>query len=476
MEAIRCQQVSFLYPQASMPALQEVDFHVEAGEFCLLAGKSAAGKSTLLKLLKKEVAPAGTLTGTVEIHGTVGYVSQKIEETLVCDSVRSELSFGLVNLGYAAEQIELLVAETASYFHLEHRLDDEIAALSGGEKQMVNLAAVMIMRPDILLLDEPCSQLDPVWTERFITMLQRLHNDFHLTVILSEQNTELLYKTADSVLLLDNAHLLLQASPEEMALFLKEKKHPMEAFLPVDFRMETYPENGEIAISENLNAPIALEAKQLCFAYEKGKDILNKTSLRVYQGKINAVIGANASGKTTLLKTLAGVYKPYSGRVRAKGNISMLCQNVYDLFTQETCEAEVTFGEMTTLLEINDIRKRHPYDLSGGQAQRLAIAKVLETDADILLFDEPTQGLDCDLKQRLAALLKQLCQAGKTVLLVSHDIEFVGAYCAHAAFLSRGRIVCSAPRQEFFSSLHFYTTALARKTNGRIISFEDIRD
>jgi energy-coupling factor transport system ATP-binding protein len=220
----------------------------------------------------------------------------------------------------------------------------------------------------------------------------------------------------------------------------------------------------------------ALEIKNVFFAYEKGKDILGGISLKAYRGKINAVLGPNSSGKTTLLKTIAGVHKPYRGKIKAQGKIAMLSQNPFDLFTKERCGDEVRFGEITDFLEITDIENKHPYDISGGQAQRLALAMVLERNADIILLDEPTKGFDCVLKEKLGKLLYDLCAKGKTILIVSHDIEFIAEYSDHVSFLSRGKIVATKKRREFFSSLSFYTSTVAKITKTNIVSLCDLRE
>ncbi len=488
---ISCKKLSFTYPKNEYPALENVSFSIEEGEFCLVMGKSAAGKSTLLKLLKKEIAPFGKISGELVINKTVGFVSQNVDESIVCDKVRSELSFGLSNMGMTRDEIELLVAETASYFHIENKLDSDISALSGGEKQMVNLAAVMIMKPDILVLDEPVSQLDPVSAERFIFMIKQLHRDFSTTIVISEHTSENLFDYADSVMLIDNARLLYKASGKDMINYLKENNHDMLRAVPVRLRLysdaQTISECRKIARTKNIksihypkeNCKSAIDVKNIYFAYSKGYDVLSELSLKVFENKINAVLGPNSSGKSTLLKTIAGVQKAYRGKIKKNGTVSMLCQNVFDLFIQEKCSEETEFGEVTDFLAINDIKDKHPYDLSGGQAQRLALAKVLNRGADIILLDEPTKGLDPVLKNKLAEILGQLCRQGKTILIVSHDIEFIGEYADYVSFLSDGRIVSTVQKGKFFSSLNFYTTAISKITKGiaeNIVSLEDFKN
>lgn len=490
MEIIKCEKLKFTYPLNEKPALNDVSFTIDDGEFCLVMGKSASGKSTLLKLLKKEIAPAGKLEGTIEVNSFAGYVGQNIEENIVCNKVKAELEFGLTASGKSYDEIELAVAETASYFNLEAKLEADISMLSGGEKQIINLASVMIMRPQILILDEPTSQLDPIWSEKFLNIIKKLHEDFSTTIMIAEHNCKELFEYADSIVLLENSACTGKKTPTQMIKHFKEAGSTMLWDIPARMYLfdepcttaqcRTFLEKKKIqslTIGTDTKKDIALCTKSLYFAYEKGRDILKDLSLNIYSKKINAIVGPNSSGKTTLLKTLAGVRKKYRGKIKSKGKISMLCQNVFDLFTHDKCCEEVKFGEITDFLQISDIADKHPYDLSGGQAQRLALAMVLEQNADIILLDEPTKGLDSDLKIKFAELLRDLCSKGKTILIVSHDIEFAGAYCDYISFLSQGRIITTSPRQAFFSQLNFYTTDISKITNkiaDNIVSYNDL--
>ena len=488
LEIIKCEKLNFSYPKSNIPALCDFSFSLEKGELCVIMGKSGAGKSTLLKLLKKEIAPFGELSGSIEINGRAGYVAQNVEETLVCNKVKNELSFALANAGKSEEEIELAVAQTAAYFNLESKLDYEISALSGGEKQLLNLASVMIDNPDILILDEPTSRLDPVSAARFIDLIKKMHRDSGVTIIISEHNADALFESADSVMIIENGKLLIKSDVESAVEYLKSSENDMLGAVPLNMRLydgaKTIARCSEIFRAKNVQPfaesempkETALEIRNAYFAYEKGKDVLSGLSLKLYKNKINAVLGVNSSGKTTLLKVLSGVLKSYRGRIKAGGKVAMLPQNVFDLFTKERCADEVSFGETTDFLEISDIKDRHPYDLSGGQAQSLALAMVLERNADIFLLDEPTKGLDCVLKEKLATLLRELCEKGKTVLIVSHDIEFVSRYCEVASFLSGGKIVATKPRREFFSALSFYTSTAAKITACNIVSIDDIRE
>ena len=474
MEAVRLESVSFAYPKSEYNALENVSFSLEKGSFSLVMGESGAGKSTLLSLLKKEIAPVGRLSGKIEVSSFAGYICQNAEESIVCDRLRSELAFGVENQGKSVEEIDLLIAETAAYFNLESKLNSAVSELSGGEKQLVCLASVMMMKPEVLILDEPCAMLDPVSAERFATMIKKLHRDFNITVIMSEHSTDLLYSYADNILFFESGTLLSLCSPLETLEYLEKNNKKMALSVPLSLRLKDKNITFKPLPEKSESPKSALSAKHLRFAYVKGRDVLSNLNLELYSGKINAVIGCNGCGKTTLLKVLSGVKKSYSGKVKASGKTAMLTQNVKDVFTKETCGEEVRFGEITDFLELSGLEGRHPYDLSGGQAQRLALAKVLERNADIILLDEPTRGLDSVLKLKLGELLKRLCKSGKTVLVVSHDLDFVGDFADYVSFMSEGRIAVTDEKRRFFASLSFYTTSASRLTGGSAASTEDI--
>lgn len=478
MENICFENVSFAYAVGDKKVLKNVNLEVREGEFCLVIGKSGAGKTTLLKLLKKEIAPAGRLEGIVKTAENVGYVAQNVEESIVTDRVRSELSFGLMNMGLDAEDIELAVAETAGYFNLSGKLDWEIHSLSGGEKQILNLASVMIMKPDVLVLDEPTCQLDPVWAERFVNVIKKLHRDFATTIIVSEHFLDELYSYADSVLLIEDGEAVAKLEPDEMTDFLRRNSNLLLKSIPLSLRLfegaktpsqcrQELKNLGMMQIFDDSSIDsVAMKIKGICFGYEKNKYVLNDLSLDVFDKKINVVLGPNSCGKSTLLKVCSGVLKAHRGRIKSNGRITMLCQNPFDLFTRDLCRDEVEFGEITDFLGIEDIKNQHPFDISGGQAQRLALAKVLEKNADIILLDEPIKALDCELKQELGALLKTLCSQGKTIVITTHDIDFAGEYGDYISFLSGGEIITTQKKHSFFSSLNFYTTSTSRLCYG----------
>lgn len=488
MENIVCEKLNFAYPTSAHRVLKNVDFAVSNGEFCLVIGRSGAGKSTLLKLMKKEISPHGTLDGNIKISGSVGYVAQNVEENIVTDKVRSELSFGLTNMGMERNAIELLVAETASYFNLSDKLDNDISTLSGGEKQLLNLASIMITKPDVLVLDEPTCQLDPVSAQRFVSVVKRLNRDFGTTIVISEHLTEELLPYADSLLILENGEVALKDTPQNAVNFLKKNNNSLLGEIPLFMRLfdgvNTVSRCRDILKGMNLpplytqeeKTKVDMKIKNVSFAYVKNHEVLKSLNLQIFKGKINVILGANSSGKSTALKVAAGVLKPHHGKIKTDKKVSMLCQNPFDLFTKERCSDEVRFGKITDFLQIDDIKEHHPYDISGGQAQRLAIAKVLEKDADIILLDEPTKALDYELKVRLVDILYKLCDEGKTVVIATHDIDFAGEYGDYISFLSNGEIIATMPRREFFTSLSFYTTCTAKITNGIAIGYVGEKD
>lgn len=478
MENICFEKVNFTYALGDRPALNDVSFFVKEGEMCLVIGKSAAGKSTLLRLIKKEIAPAGKLSGKITVPDGIGFVSQNVEESIVCDRVRSELSFGLTNLGLPKEYIELKVNETAGYFNLSSKLDSEISSLSGGEKQILNLASVMITKPQVLVLDEPTCQLDPVWAERFINVIKKLHRDFGTTVIIAEHLLGELYDCTDSVMLVENATVETKTSSEKMIEYLKKSCNPLLESVPLSFRL--FDAMGDISLcrkkltqknlpplrDKNEKGKAAIKAKSLIFSYKKNTQVIKNLSFIAYENKINVILGANSSGKSTLLKLMSGVLKQQYGKIKKDKAVSMLCQNPRDLFTKEKCSDEVQFGELTAFLEIDEIKDSHPYDISEGQAQRLALAKVLQTGADIILLDEPTKALDSAFKQKLASKLESLCDMGKTIVITTHDVNFAAEYGEYISFLSNGEIITTQPKRAFFSSLDFFTSSAFKITHG----------
>ena len=513
MAYLTVEGVSFTYPESGAPALEEVDLQIERGELVALLGATGSGKSTLLRLIKPELRQNGDLRGKVEWDGRpvdsltpresagIGYVAQNPEEQLVTDKVWHELAFTMENLGALRGQIARRIAETSAYFDIDDLYARETATLSGGQKQLVNLAAVMTADPALLLLDEPTAQLDPIAATRFLETVVRLNRELGLTMIVSEHRIEELFAMCDRIVILDRGRVRFNGTPREAA------KHAQEhlRFLPAAARLFYLTGGrGEAPLSiregqnyvstfnnsdkeltcnkKQENGDPALALKNVYFRYEKsGADVLFDLSLTVYGGEIFALLGANGAGKSTAAAVAAGLRKPYSGSVRLfgkrlrdyrdgtlyKGNISLLPQDVESLFLHETVREELAGCEAAIRelpYDFAPLYDRHPYDLSGGERQLLALCKALASQPRVLLADEPSKGLDREMKDLLIEVFRGLKERGVTVVLITHDVEFAALCADRCALFSQGGIAAVDSAADFFSDNRFYTTAASRMT------------
>lgn len=549
MEKIKVDNLSFSYPKSDKLALESVSLSIKESEFVVLCGKSGCGKSTLLRHLKKSMNPYGNKLGSVCFDGEeiedmndrdaaskIGYVQQNPDNQLVTDKVWHELAFGLESLGYINSVIKRRVAEMASYFGIQTWFRKSVSELSGGQKQLLNLASVMAMQPEVLILDEPASQLDPIAARDFLSTVHRLNRELGVTIVISEHRLEEIFPLADRAIVMDEGRIIANAKPGEVAIQLagsggEESVHPMyygmppvmklfpkelvrwQDSLPMTLRegrilMEKLFENGTLKLKdgevhnsvEGKEAAIgrpAIKLKNLYFRYAKNSDdVLRGLSLEIEEGRLHCLLGGNGSGKSTTLKAICGIIKPQSGKVKLADNYraAMVPQNPQALFTEISCEEEVLEGmcyqkleieekvrrteEMLKLMEIEHLRKANPYDLSGGEQQRLALAKVMVSNPDILLLDEPTKGLDPFFKQTLGRILRSLCKENKTIFMVSHDIEFCAEFGDRCSMFFDGEIATSGSAKEFFSGNNFYTTVenkLTRKWCEGIITGEEAR-
>ena len=528
MELFTIRDLTFSYPEQPQAALRSLSLTVEQGEFLVLCGPSGCGKSTLLRQLKTVLAPHGHRTGELLLEGRpldslsqreqaerIGFVQQSPENQLVTDKVWHELAFGLESLGYDTPTIRRRVAEMASFFGIQNWFHKNVAELSGGQKQLLNLAAVMALQPSVLILDEPTSQLDPIAASDFLATLSRINRELGTTVILTEHRLEEAFGFASRVAVLEKGALFCTGTPAEVGAALKSAGSAMFLAMPAAMRIWSAVDSGapcpvsvrdgrrwllDYAAAHPLKAlpeegtppetEALISARELWFKYDQDRpDVVKGLSLEVRRGQLLALLGGNGTGKTTSLKLLAGLKKPWRGELEIRGTVGMLPQDPQTLFVRPTVREDLlevlpraerkdaALERVVSLCRLTELLDRHPYDLSGGEQQRAALAKLLLRDPDILLLDEPTKGLDAEFKQSFGQILQTLQRSGVAILMVSHDIEFCAKYADRCALFFDGNIVTEGPPRAFFSGNSFYTTAanrMARELLPRAVTPEDV--
>ncbi len=521
MEIYRIENLTFRYATAEKNALENICFSVEGGEFITVCGLSGSGKSTLLRQLKTVLQPYGERTGTIYFCGKalsetdlrtqsekIGFVMQSVENQSVTDKVWHELAFGLESLGLKNEVIRRRTAETAEFFGISKWFEKSVDELSGGQKQILNLASVMVMQPEVLILDEPTSQLDKIAAENFISLLVKINKELGTTIILSEHSLSGIYGVSDRIIVMSQGRIISDGKPEITAQKLYDMKSGVFESLPSEVKVHEYADGKsksplsvsegrkwleEFALAKKLNEikiepyqkrnekPIA-ELKNVWFRYGRNEpDILRGVNLEIYAGEILAVIGGNGAGKSTMLSVMSGILKANRGKVLKSGKISVLPQNPQALFVKSSVEEDLKeikedIGEAVEICGLEGFLKQHPYDLSGGEQQKTALAKVLLTEPEILLLDEPTKSLDSAYKKQLAEILKELAESGKAVVLVSHDIEFCAEYADRCVMLFNGEIVGEGSAKEFFNANGIYTTPVSRMSRGIVNNAVTVKD
>ena len=598
------EELTFRYPEAPRDALRDVSVAIEPGQSVLVCGQSGCGKTTLLRQFKSALAPHGHQSGQVLFDGVpladvpereqvarIGFVMQDPDAQIVTDKVWHELAFVLESLGCDERTMRLRVAEMASYFGIQHWFHKNVGELSGGQKQLLNLASVMAARPDVLVLDEPTSQLDPIAASDFLATVHRINRELGTTVVMSEHRLEEVYGLADRVVVLEEGRVVADGEPRAVAGQLHRASSPMALALPaaarIAWEVEGRPgrrsgegapcdrpgrrsgegapcsdsievqgssratdvsvctsmncawtpsplrrpyssivEEGvalqvevpltvregrawlarEVAVHpprrwalpageacDSASARVAVELRDVWFRYERdGADVLRGTTLAVPEGSLFAVVGGNGTGKSTMLRAICGVARPYRGKTTVlgrrlkewkkaelfRGGVALLPQDPLNLMVKKTVRGDLeemldgrgltaeqraaAVREVAVLTDIAPLLDAHPFDLSGGEVQRAALAKVLLSEPRLLLLDEPTKGLDAFFKDKLARLLRSLTARGTTVLMVSHDVEFCAKYADMVGMFFDGNVITVNTPRRFFSQNSFYTTAANR--------------
>ena len=531
--------LSFRYADEEKDALSQVSVSVSHGEFIVLAGRSGCGKTTLLKHFKKELLPIGKREGHVYYEGTpllempdllsaqeVGMVFQNPENQFVMDTVIQEMAFSLENIGLPTNVIQKRIAELISFLGFQDLLHQSVHTLSGGQKQLVNLAAVLVLQPKLLLLDEPTAQLDPIAAKEFLSLLKRVQEELGITIIMSEHRLDEVMPLADRVVFMDNGKIIYDGNAKTVIAKMWEVEE-FRSFIPQIPRLflEWNAKNIPFTVREaQLKIPpilpamhsaermlraekkeVLLQAKQIVFQYERNTPyILRDLTLCIEKGGWTAIVGKNGTGKSTLLTILAGLQKCRRGRVlwngeslhkldrREKCNrIGYVSQYPYYHFTFDTVWDEIfqrandLYGdqakqiseEMLERFWLNAIRNRHPHDCSGGEQQLIVLCTALLSKPKLLLLDEPTKGIDPEKKERLGQLFQQLQKEGTTIVMATHDIEFAAKYVDHCMMLFDGKVIMDDAPEKFFSENFFYTTSINRFVRKQLpyaLTWEDV--
>ena len=525
MEHFKIQNLSFSYPQTGeRKSLDNVSVNINKGEYVVLCGRSGSGKTTLLRHLKSVLTPHGIRQGEIFFNGIslektdireqaskIGYVMQNPDDQIVTDKVWHELAFGLESLGCNQKTMRARVAEMACYFGIQDWFHYDVANLSGGQKQLLNLASIMAMQPEVLILDEPTSQLDPIAATDFLNTIKKINNELGTTIIITEHRLEEIFPYADRAIVMEKGCVIADDTPGKISQRMYMDNNPMFAAMPAPVRVFyksggrgecplTVREGRSWLDREFIEPPAikslpmdeveecgkpALTLKEIWFRYEKDSpDIMRGVNMCVPTGCLYTIVGGNGGGKSTTLKSICGICKPYRGKIKVFGKdinkykyrelfrncISMLPQDPKSLFVKKTVKEELQ--EMTKndskienvakLCEIEELMDSHPYDLSGGEQQRVALAKVLLNEPKLLLLDEPTKGMDNFFKDSFADILLELKKQGITIVMVSHDVEFCAKNADYVSMFFDGQILTTDIPEHFFGNNSFYTTAANR--------------
>ena len=533
MEILKLDNVTFRYPDIEKNVLQQISFSIEQGSFVVLCGASGSGKTTLLRLLKHELAPFGKQTGQIYYNEKsldewdtrlltteFGFVFQDPDNQIVMDEVLQEIVFGMENMNIPYIEMKKRLSELVHFFGIEDLLYKQTSTLSGGQKQLINLLSILLLRPKVLLLDEPTSQLDPIAAKELLQILERLNNEMGMTIIIVEHRLEDLFSMADKVIMLEEGNIAYEGKsrdvikqiyenddksflpyiPSVSRLFLAtEEKDSRKVPLNVK-ETRTWLHNRASKITNNNQEILPIERKtetilkleNIYFQYEKTLPfVLKDCNVQIQKGEFFALVGGNGTGKSTLLQIAMGILKQQRGNVILREKklkkyrldelahtFAYLPQHPLAFYIEETIGKEMEriiskhqiedgkdrMIRIAKKLNVNHLFDRHPNDLSGGELQRATLACLLLSEPEVLFIDEPTKGLDPISKEALAKLLLPLQKDGLTIFMVTHDIEFAVQYVDYCAILFDGQIAAEGTPEQLFKSNYFYTTSINRAT------------
>ena len=531
---IKIEDFTFYYSGRQKPALEGVNLEIEDGEFVLVTGPSGGGKSSLCRCLNGLIPHfyGGKVTGRVEVDGLdtlkhstkelatkVGMIFQDPENQLVTMDVEREIAFGLENLAFPRDLMAKRLEESLDTLGISDLRHRQVHELSGGEKQKVAIASVLALHPKILILDEPTSELDPKSAEEVLAIVQRLNDELGITVILIEHRLDRVIQHVDRLVVLDGGRVVADGNTRDILSNSYQEITKIGVGMPPIMKLAHGLKNAGISINgmpltvkegrimlngvfkKSFKSPVqpdreshseaVINIEKLWYVYPEGPTALKNISLRVGKGEFLAIMGRNASGKTTLVKHLNGLLKPTRGMVvvdgidtrkatvaELAGKVGFVFQNPNDHLFADTVEEEIVFplknqglkgeeikrrvDEMLHRFSLEDYRGQYPRSLSGGEKQRVALASVLAIQPKILILDEPTRGMEYRLKSDLMSFLREYSSQGNTVILVTHDVETVAEHADRVILLSEGEIVVDGKKRDVLSQALLFSPQINR--------------
>ncbi|WP_040306642.1 ABC transporter ATP-binding protein [Caloramator australicus] len=518
MEMIKIKDLTYYYPETSRPALENINLTINEGDFVLIVGPSGCGKSTILRAINGLIPNfyGGKIKGEVlvknknikdiskkELFKTVGFIFQDPEKQSVYNTIEREIAFGMENLNMDITRMKKNIAEVSNLFNLDFIKEKSINNISGGERQKVEIASVVAMDPEVILLDEPTSQLDPISADEILNAINKLNKDMGKTIILVEQRLDKSFDMADKILIMQNGRITNEIGKDEINIYIDKINFlPKVSIIFKEAGFKAVPLNIKEAkkIIANKNVPNKrdsniksfkdeiLKVEDLYFEYSPNRPILKNINFNLHKGEVLGIMGHNGAGKTTLSKILVGLIKKFKGKIILNGkeierlndvervkSIGYLAQNPTLYFGRDTVFDEVSYSlrnigdfdrekliELLKKFDLYGIMDKNPRDLSGGQKQRLAIACTVVTKPDILILDEPTRGIDIYHKIEIGNFIKEYASLGKSVIIITHDSDFVGDFCDSTMIMHQGEIVAHGKTLDILYDAIYYSPQISR--------------